>query len=212
MEPDNSPRIIAVCGVDGVGKSSIVNYLEQNQVIPGARYLRREKYRDGNLNHIKSFFPRQYNDYRDWRSGSYAKAVGIGIALDFVRYYRQQLEQTETTPSIIVLDRYVACYLAYLQLLGCAGIVEPVFRAMHKPDLTFYISVDFEVLESRYGERASGDDDEDVALMIALDKEYRKMFADGEDPVLYVDNSGDFINTIDAISQGLQQHPVTAIK
>ncbi|MET0106414.1 MAG: hypothetical protein ABW072_14920 [Sedimenticola sp.] len=203
MNVENGPRIIAICGVDGVGKTSIVNHMEQQNMIPGARYLRREKYIDGNLNHVKSYCPRLYNDHRDWHSGSYAKAMGIGIALDFVRYYRECLEQPGVDTGIIVLDRYVTCYLAYLRFLGCAGMMEPVFRSMQKPDMTFYISVDFNVLESRYARRASGDDDEDVELMMALDKEYKKLFAADENPLVNIDNSGDFSDTIEAIRQGL---------
>jgi thymidylate kinase len=208
MDVDSAPKIIAICGVDGVGKSSIVEYMEQNHLIPGACYLHREKYSDGNLEHIKSYFPRRYNNHRDWRSGAYAKAAGTGIALDFVRYYQEQLDKAGGQDSIIVLDRYVACYLAYLKLLGCEDIMKPVFRAMHKPCMTFYISVDFDVLESRYANRASSDDDEDVELMIALDKEYKKLFATEKKPVLNINNSGNFSDTIVAIKQGLKKYSI----
>lgn len=186
-------KLIVFCGVDGSGKTTMVNYLEKCNILDNAFYFRRKKYEDGNLNAIKSFHRRLYDDARDWRSGDFAKAVGLGIALDFLRFYDSVITGLSQSVEYIVCDRYTYCYLAYLRLLNLDGLIRPLFDGLHQPDLVFYMNVNIHSLSERYKARESSEDDEDIELMKLFDKAYKNILHETDLlSVVNIDNSGNF--------------------
>ncbi|GGX57640.1 deoxynucleoside kinase [Saccharospirillum salsuginis] len=196
-------KSIAICGVDGSGKSTIVNMLEQSGLLNNAFYFRRTKYLDGNLELLKRYLPRKYRDARDWKDSSFGKSVGLGILMDFLRCYDEQLSTIEKY-DCVVFDRYIFCYLAYINLFQDIKDFKKLTANCIRPNLILYIDAGISNLEQRYSERCSNEEDEDLELMEMFDMSYRRTFDVLGQEYSIIDNSGSFSSTKEQVFGAVQ--------
>lgn len=200
-------KSIAICGVDGSGKSTIVNMLEESNILKNVFFFRRTKYEDGNLNLVKKYFPRKYGDSRDWKESAFGKNIGLGILLDFIRCYDENAKAMEDY-DYVVFDRFLPCYLAYIDIFEDVTPLKGLLSKFVQPDLTLYIDAGISNLEKRYLNRQSGDDDEDIELMRMFDESYRRVFEKFQTKYQVIDNSGDLSSTKDQVLTAIK--PVIA--
>lgn len=187
-------KSIAVCGVDGCGKSTIVNMLEDSNILKNVYFFRRTKYEDGNFNLIKKYFPRKYGDARDWKESEFGKNVGLGILLDFMRCYEENIKAMRNY-DYVVFDRFLPCYLAYIDIFEDVTPYKDLFLKLVQPELTLYIDAGISNLEARFKARESEDDDEDIELMEMFDQSYRRVFEKFQTNYKIIDNSGALLST-----------------
>jgi thymidylate kinase len=163
--------LIAVTGIDGVGKSSLVDGLERLDLLPDCAYLRRPKPPDGNAAAVGRLVPRRHGDARDWLGGPFAETMGIALAFDFLAHWEAGILPALERRRFVVCDRYDICFAAYLRAVGSAFPCGELFAALPRPDLLVHVVVAPETLAARQAARGAADD-EHPALTEALSRAY----------------------------------------
>jgi thymidylate kinase len=197
-------QIIAICGIDGTGKSTIVNELERRSLIPGASYVRLEKKLPSNRSVINKYGSRLYNDGRDWLEGSYAESIGIGLAFDFLEHYETNIEPLLGNVPYIVSDRYFPCFVSYLESIYSTFSANELFNGTRDPDIVFFVYIQEETLVLRHQSRGGKQEDEDPVVMSRFNRAYRDFFERSSLRVKYVDNGGKLDKTLDFLIDELR--------
>lgn len=198
-------RLYCFCGVDGAGKSTLVDELERRNLVPGATFLRRPKLPEKNGAMLRRFFPRRTGDGRDWIEGDFAEAMGIGLAFEFLEHYRKNIEPLFGKESIIVCDRYALCFEAYLLAIDCGVPLSGLFDELLVPTQMFYVHVPEDVLFRRYHSRGGVQDDEEPEVMRRFDRAYRRLLPLRCPESTLVDNAGTFEDTLHTVVEKLRE-------
>lgn len=132
--------MIAVCGIDGSGKTTQINMLKD--------YLQNEYDQDVYVTKQPTDFYRQYDRFRQYIAGENSDQtanilyeLALLSAADKIRHY-----ETEIRPNlnkIIITDRYVFSAYAYFLARGIQDInwLKEINKHLPLPDITVYIDV-----------------------------------------------------------------------
>ena len=201
----NKTRIFAFCGVDGAGKSTLVDTLERRGLVPNAVFVRRPKPELGNSALLRRYFRRQFNDGRDWISGPFAEAIGVALAFEFLDHYDRNVAPLLGAHSVIVSDRYALCFEAYLWSIRSQAGAGALFRSIQPPTHTFYVHVNRTELVNRQCQRGGVQDDENPEVMQRFDDAYRELLASSGLPHSFIDNNGALDDSVAAIERQLRE-------
>jgi thymidylate kinase len=201
----STTRIFAFCGVDGAGKSTIVDTLQRRGRLRDAVYVRRPKPDMGNSALLRRYFRRHFNDGRDWISGPFAEAMGIALAFEFLDHYDRNVTPLLGQHPVIISDRYALCFEAYLWSIRSEAGASALFAGIQPPTHTFYVHVDRLELANRQCQRGGIQDDENPEVMRRFDEAYRELLASSGAPHTFVDNNGRLDDSVAAIERRLQE-------
>ncbi len=192
-------KIISICGIDGAGKTSIVEAMKEQDIFQNAHYLSLSKNPPCNRDIINRYCDREYSDSRDWIKGSFAETIGVGLAFDFLKHYKDNIESLLGHVDYIVTDRYFACFICYLESINSTFPIDSLFSIAKKPDLVIHPQVSVNVLSERHKTRGGEQDDEHPEVLLNFQNTYKKHFENVSYKVLTVNNDGLFSETMSII-------------
>ena len=198
-------KLIAVCGVDGSGKSSLVDAMERRGLLPDCAYLRRPKSPDANGPLVGRYARREHGDGRDWISGDFAEAMGVALAYDFLEHYHNNVRPLLGRKRFIVCDRFTLCFVAYLNSIGSPFPIEAAYARTRRPDLTLYVQVPPEVHDERLLGRSGRADDEHPEVSANFHGAYLELLPCYSQEYDIVDNGGPFEDTVAAAFEAVSR-------
>lgn len=170
-----SGLIIAVCGVDGIGKSTLCAGLKRDLADRGGSvsFFSRAKVTADRLDLTTRYVLPHVNVKDPWYRGDFAKIVSDGLVLDFVEGVHKSLMPEYRQGKTIICDRYTPCYFAYAKVVQRASPFELVLQHIPPPDLVLYLSAVPAVLAERQQQRGGTQADESPILQREFDRAYR---------------------------------------
>jgi thymidylate kinase len=193
--------LVALCGVDGVGKSTIVAALRQRPLFSDAAFLKKEDRR--NLDLLKRWYDRDQNDFRDWNRGPFAELAAVGSALEFLHHNETAITPALLSHRLVVCDRHALCYAAFLAAVAPEVPHAALFRKVRKPDLIIWISVPSGCLSVRLDGRGGAEEDENSILSGILSDQYEKLIDSYSVASVRIDNSGAIVETVTAVESAI---------
>ncbi|MEY8578926.1 dTMP kinase [Corynebacteriaceae bacterium 6-324] len=150
--------IIAIEGIDGAGKNTLVQHLREELDIP-VRVLAFPRYEESI--HAQLAQEALYGRMGDLTSSAYAMATLFALDRHGAK---EQLLAAADSPELLILDRYVASNAAYSAArLADDSVMDWVFDlefgrlGLPKPQLQFYLATDVEVAADRASSRSAQD-------------------------------------------------------
>jgi|HubBroStandDraft_3_1064219.scaffolds.fasta_scaffold08164_2 thymidylate kinase len=200
------PVLVAFCGSDGSGKSSLVQAVREAL---SARHPRLATAVCKN-SHVEArqlidrwLGPPRRGTGEDWD----ATWIALGCALDYTRFVEERLLPLcrGAGAELLLLDRSRDCCLAYAAAVrpACTELVARMMEAVPAADLTFHLQVPAPLAWERVRARAGGPGPrESLAMAERLNACYRARFA-GRADVVAVDNRGSIDRTASRIAGGI---------
>jgi thymidylate kinase len=203
MSETAAPPVIALCGLDGVGKTSLFEALHRHYQLSGFAFVGRGPADAEQL--VERSFPRPFGDVRDWRTGEFFEAMAIACAMDYAVYHHATLARLRDgscarllgrAPAAIVTDRHALCFMAYA---ASAEVPQrtalKLLEAIPAPDLVLHIDAPASQISARrLGSEAHEFEHPDVQR--ALARGYEWVFGRYRGKLVRVDNSGPFAATM----------------
>ena len=150
--------IIAIEGIDGAGKNTLVQHLREELDIP-VRVLAFPRYEESI--HAQLAQEALYGRMGDLTSSAYAMATLFALDRHGAK---EQLLAAADSPELLILDRYVASNAAYSAArLADDSVMDWVFDlefgrlGLPKPQLQIYLATDVEVAADRASSRSAQD-------------------------------------------------------
>jgi len=175
--------VIAVCGIDGSGKTSLVECLRRDDRLTGAAFVKKEQKED--FQRLLRLSPPTEAVPEAYFRGYFAEAARWAHALDFLRFYENVVAPIGKTCPVIVSDRWTFCTITFAEIgTNLALQIEWLLRNVPLPALTVYLDIDPEIALQRLLSRGALAHDEDLELLRAYRDAYRKYFATYKGPLL----------------------------
>lgn len=193
-------RIIVFCGVDGAGKTSLVNALERRG-IPNAAFIRRNNCLCLSL--VDRYYSRVKPNPSDWVSGTFAETVAHAAFVDFLVHFDENIRPLIGRYDYLFCDRYLYCFIAYLRVVRPELEILSGLSAIPCPDLVIHVTTEMASLVERYEKRGGASEDESIELMSKLDLEYRTLLESLGDRAVRVENNGSLEEAVDAVQRCL---------
>jgi len=163
-------QLIAICGVDGVGKSTLLRSLQAAKLPSNTAFLSKTFKQSVRL--VESYYAESGDRSKDYNSGSFAKAIAYASCLDFLWHWENVIKPEYKKRQLVICDRYIPCYTNYLASVGCESTYKNYVSYLPKADLTILLDVKLSSLSTRYNQRGGPTEDENITLMAALRKSY----------------------------------------
>lgn len=184
-------NIIAVCGVDGAGKTSLLKKL-QSEINETENHFLFKDFKS-NIKNVEKFHARLYNDGRDWTEGQFAKSAAIATSFDFIYHYEKNILPLIGKTKNIFCDRYSFCYQSYLSSVGCEKeFINSFFSKIIQPDIIIYISIPMEIINDRYNMRGGAVENETTESIRLFKESYENQIPKSTVPVVEISNVGSF--------------------
>ncbi len=204
MKTRTKPFFIAVCGIDGVGKTSLVRKLAERLV--DSRYFFVARGPGDCERTVEKTVARQFMDWRDWVTGPFADALAVACAFDYVIYYNRVVAPLFsddlgklhglTCPEVIISDRHAVCFKAYALCNEKPNQTAlQILDSVPPPDLILYITLPMETIAARRPTDEPIDEFEHIEAQKKQLNAYEQVFKTISCPVVRVDNSGPFDET-----------------
>lgn len=181
-------RLIVFSGIDGVGKSSLIEELKRRNLLEGAVFLRKEGRRCAQL--LSDYHWRAHGDGRDYLDSGFASVRPFATAFDFLTHYEENIRPLFGEVPFIVCDRYVTCAAAYLHAMGHPTAARELFHHVRVPDVTFYVTLDRVLWAERMRLRGGPQEDEGPDLMARYERGFEDILPTYPGGAVRLDNSG----------------------
>ena len=183
-------RLIVFSGIDGAGKSSLIEELRRSELLEGAVFLRKEGRRSVVL--LSGYHQRPHGDGRDYLESSFATVRPFATAFDFLEHYEENILPLFGAVPFVVCDRYVTCAAAYLHAMGYPTAARELFHHVRVPDVTFYVTLDWTLWAERMNRRGGAQEDEGPELMARYAQGFEEILPTYPGGAVRIDNSGPF--------------------
>ncbi len=184
-----STFLLSVLGIDGSGKTRMLQELQQRNVLPGADYVRVERYHCENL--LRRYVIRE-GDELDFVDGAFARTRPFATCLDFLETYDKRILPRLGQAPFIVVERYCLSAAAYFAAMGHREWMYSWLGGVRPADLTIYLKVDLDTVLSRYERRGGRDTDEVPELMRRHAQAIEQVVAETSWPIVTIDNTQPF--------------------
>lgn len=162
---DRPYKIIAVCGIDGAGKSTLIDMLKKD--LNGNEYVYPKKKIHINSNLINNYI----NPFRNSNS-YYFRTNSYGCAFDFLAHYDESIKPYLLSNNVLICDRYKYCYLAYAyQVSSTFGDICHLLKTVPEADYVLYIDTDPSIAQKRLDMR-----EEKINDLKGFAKAYKHLF------------------------------------
>ncbi len=178
--------LVAICGVDGSGKSTLCRSLADRFTSPRAAHIAKERRTSVDL--LSRYGFETSDPRRNWISGPFAQSIAIATVFDFMYHYDQVILPAIETYDFIICDRYKLCYQAYMQAVGAEWPAERYFTCVRPADLLIYLDLPASAAVARYAERGGAGEDENMDVIERFGNSYIELLATyNESPVARID-------------------------
>ena len=180
--------IIAFCGIDGSGKTTIVDRLRRDPRFRAASFVKKEQKED--FERLLRLAPPREPMPTAYFHGMFAQASRWAHALDFLRFYETVVRPLEPVAPLIVSDRWSFCTITFADIgTNLKAEIEFILRSVPGPALTFYLDVDPKVAIERLTRRGPLAHDEHAELLAAYRDAYERYFSTYRRPLVRVASS-----------------------
>lgn len=166
-------RLVAICGVDGVGKTTLISRLSRETSLLGASTL--TKTDKTAFNAVQKLSGSEHGGWKAWNEGSFAEAIAIAASIDFLNHYSKNILPAIEANNVVITDRYHLCYAAYLACVKSRVNPQLLFQRIMLPDLIIILDALPESIASRLARRGGATDDENPELSAKLRLAYRQL-------------------------------------
>ena len=138
-------KIIAICGPDGAGKTTLINQVKKNIYGKHIHYAIKRKHSCSDM----------ISRYVDENKSEGEKTIrnelnSIGCAFDFLQYFDEDIRDYLCDDNVVICDRYSYCYLAYsIQIGETRNHVFSLLESVPHADLIVYVENEIDVLKER---------------------------------------------------------------
>lgn len=202
------PRVFALCGVDGVGKTSLFRMLSERLRGPEFAFVGRGPADAERM--VERRFPRRFGDWRDWVEGEHSEALVVACALDYGVYYERAIRPLVEPdagegppPRAVLTDRHAICFMAFAHCNPSPNrLAVKLLGEFRPPDVIFYITLPEEVIQTRISAEAGRrvDEFENVNAQRRLGAAYEMLLPHYPSRVVVIDNSGTLEETCERLS------------
>jgi len=134
-------KVVALCGLDGSGKSSFLERLRQDPRFSRAVCV--SKRSRENVDSVLDAYSTYETAADDYLQGSFAEAIRWAYAFDFLRFYEEEVLPHLERDVLIISDRWSACAISYAEAGVClGGEIYELLSCVPPPDLTIYLEVE----------------------------------------------------------------------
>lgn len=197
-------RLIAFCGIDGAGKSSLVRRLADEKAIAGAVYLHKE--RKTTTNAVIEYGESDESGWHDWSQGPFAENVAAATSIDFLHHYEREIAPRLAQGKLLVCDRYVLCYDAFLRAVGSRFRLGGIFERLHRADLLVYVDASVETVVKRYEARGGASEDEHPEAIRRFRESYLAIIGERpSDDTFVLSNEGTFEQAYEAVRRRIDE-------
>ena len=180
----SSGKLFALCGVDGCGKSTLVDEVSKKLQEQGVFTEVIKKDQKQNVALVDELWVGE----KDWSKGKFAQAVSLASVFDFLWHYHNRILPIYASGSVIICDRYSYCYIAYMKSVGAPNEIVTLIEQIIEPVKTFYIRVPADVAISRHHLRGGPSDDEAPEVIRQFAKSYDSLFSTARN-IITIDNT-----------------------
>ena len=149
----DTPRFIVVDGIDGVGKSLLVNNIQL--------YLANKKY-DSQIVHVVESTPLAANVKAILKSteviGLSATTLGLLFSAAISDVIEKVIQPAQQKGQIIISDRYTMSTRVYQSDSDYIEKICDIIDSLMTPDITFVLDAPPEIIQARVGVRGSDGD------------------------------------------------------
>lgn len=169
------PMIIAVCGIHGSGKTTLIDALKVSCAGTNYTYLKNDYYE--NIKMIE--YRHAEYELREVRrdNNDYTQAYVWAKTFDYLQYYQKAIRPALAGQQTIVSDRWSYCYRALAMTIP--EITGPCWRLLKlipRPDIIVYMDVDPEKAYHRIISRGNATPEETIPQLAVLRDNYEKIF------------------------------------
>lgn len=175
-------RMVAFCGIDGCGKTTLIKNLLSDKTWCGKLSVRGEKV---------NFYCKEYLNLcnnTEYTSGNTIKR--IGMTFDFLNHYTKKLHGTD----IILCDRYDICYRVLNRVdeipREISNYLDKLYDLCKKPDLYIYLDVEVGIAGKRLERRGNREVEESDLILESMRKYYDILLKE-KDNVVSIDANAD---------------------
>lgn len=186
FKPHKCPgKLIVFCGLDGSGKTTMINHLKNELLSMGHRVAVTKQPTDAVR---KSDIFRTFMDKSDHGSYPY-RALSLLCASDRIQHCEQVIIPLLEQGQTVICDRYYFSCLANLIARGYPGDkwIYEISACIPRPDISFFLDVDTDVAGSRVHSRP---DERNRYIDAEFQKKLRSVFK-----TICSDNDGVLIST-----------------
>jgi dTMP kinase len=169
-------KLITFCGLDGCGKTTLINMLDEYLKKSGVTAILTKQPTDAIRN---SEMFRTYMDKED-HSGYDYRALSLSAAADRIQHTNKFIVPQLERGEVVISDRYFYSCLANHRARGYNDPwIYQVSEYIQKPDHAFFVDIDVETAMKRVRERASEKEKYiDVDLQYRLRDQYLQIAKD----------------------------------
>ena len=172
-EAKHPGKLITFCGLDGSGKTTLINMLDEYLKSKGIAAILTKQPTDA---FRKSDMFRTYMDIEDHSAYDY-RALSLSAAADRIQHTNKFILPLLEKGECVISDRYFYSCLANHRARGYNDPwIYQISEYIQKPDISFFIDIDVETALKRIRERPSEKEKYiDIDLQYELREEYLKI-------------------------------------
>ena len=194
----SAAKLFVLCGVDGCGKSTLVDLVSKHLEEIGLTSTVLKKNIKTNVDLVCDY----WGGEQDWSGGKFAQLVSIATAMDFVSHYDKHIRPLLNGKNIVICDRYSYCYMSYMTAVNTNKDYFAMLERIRVPDKTFYIKVPPEVAIERHHLRGGPTEDETPEVIRKFSDSYDELFSDMPS-VVTIDNTQTLEDSVSKIVKNI---------
>jgi thymidylate kinase len=204
MKKSTRAPLLAICGIDGAGKSSLLKRFEGENLRNGnIIYCRKTNHENSSM--ISEAVEQPKSGGNDFHNSVYSKLNSIACALDFMSHFNSVIYPHLDGRRWLICDRYKLCYQAYGHTVpGTKHQINRLFAGIPEPDAVIYVHSDPLRCLQRLALKKPPEH-ERISVLRAFAAAYERLLK-GIPNVHYIENSGSiddayikFKNVIDSL-------------
>lgn len=179
--------VIAICGIDGAGKSSLVRLLKGDRDFSGTAFIKKTE--KGDFDRLVRLASPLGEMPEAYLSGPFSEAIRWAHAFDYLRFFDNEIVPLLCTGKPIIADRWSFCPITFGDVgTRLSAKLEAMLSCVPRPTLTIFLEVDEFTATERLNRRGPLEPDEHIALLRAYRLSYESYFSHYTGPLLRIRN------------------------
>ena len=198
-------NIIAFCGINGCGKSTLIKSLSECQEYRDALVLNKDVRR--NVECLNQFFPGFQNTVDHIIESDPGVLLRYGYAFDFLNFYQSKLVEINNRDGLVFAERWNTCIEAWNEMVGLENdlAMNRLVSLMPDADFTIYIRVDPVEAVNRLKSRGATRINDDIRVLQRQAIAYDRIQARSDRKIIEI-NSKDCKTDLDICRSLISAH------